>query len=215
MEQSKFYQIKNITEHEYTLVGCDGNVITRPIQDVDKSASVFTIEDAKEGDILVSGEVIFIFNKIHDVWINCLCSLHKDGSFIEEDYDLMTIKYGKEVYPATKEQREQLFQKMEEAGYEWDAKKKELKKIEQHPTAWSEEDEKIIKRIDSLLYSQCTIHGSEYESIHNWLKSFRHNHWKPSEQNIKDLEWCADLAKDKMGVGFHRLQVFIDEIKNL
>ena len=29
--------------------------------------------------------------------------------------------------PATKEQRDLLFQKMKEAGYEWDAEKKELK----------------------------------------------------------------------------------------
>ena len=33
--------------------------------------------------------------------------------------------------PATKEQRNLLFQKMREAGYEWDAEKKELIKIEQ------------------------------------------------------------------------------------
>jgi hypothetical protein len=80
---------------------------------------------------------------------------------------------------------------------------------------WGEKDEKIMKRVDSLLYSQCQIHGSEYEELHNWLKSIKPNHWKPSEQNIKDLEWCADLVKDKMGVGFHRLQVFIDKLKNL
>lgn len=49
----------------------------------------------------------------------------------------------------------------------------------------------------------------------DWLKSINPKHWKPSEQNIKDLEWCADLVKDKMGVGFHRLQVFIDELKSL
>jgi hypothetical protein len=58
-------------------------------------------------------------------------------------------------------------------------------------------------------------------SLYNDLKSLclkslkSQPHWKPSEQNIKDLEWCADLVKDKMGVGFHRLQVFIDELKNL
>ena len=52
------------------------------------------------------------------------------------------------------------------------------------------------------------------KEIVEWLKSLK-PHWKPSEQNIKDLEWCADLVKDKMGVGFHRLQVFIDELKQL
>ena len=37
------------------------------------------------------------------------------------------------VHPATKEQHDLLFQKMKEAGYEWDAEKKELKKIENRP----------------------------------------------------------------------------------
>ena len=31
------------------------------------------------------------------------------------------------IYPATKEQRDLLFQKMKEAGYKWDFMKKELK----------------------------------------------------------------------------------------
>jgi len=36
------------------------------------------------------------------------------------------------AYPATKEQRDLLFKKMKEAGYQWDAEKKELRKIEPH-----------------------------------------------------------------------------------
>ena len=35
---------------------------------------------------------------------------------------------------------------------------------------WSEEDERIIKRIDLLLYA---IHESEFEDIHAWLKSLK------------------------------------------
>ena len=37
------------------------------------------------------------------------------------------------VKPATKIQRDLLFQKMKEAGYEWNAEKKELKEIEDEP----------------------------------------------------------------------------------
>jgi len=94
------------------------------------NAHLWSIQDAKEGDVLVSDEVIFIFNNIHGVWVNCHCSLHKDGSFCEKNYDLMHIKYAETIYPATKEQRELLFEKINEAGYEWDSEKKELKKIE-------------------------------------------------------------------------------------
>ena len=137
MEQSKFYQIKNITEQEYTLVGCDGSVITRPILDVDKSASAFTIQDAKSGDVLATLDYILIFKEC----------LKKDGGVSYCHYDFGAGNpqfiytednnwyFGKEamVYPATKEQRDLLFQKMKEAGYEWDAEKKQLKKIEQKP----------------------------------------------------------------------------------
>ena len=37
-------------------------------------------------------------------------------------------------------------------------------------SAWSEEDEKTIKRIDSLLYA---INESDFEDIHAWLKSLK------------------------------------------
>jgi ribonuclease HII len=94
----------------------------------------WNIQDAKEGDVLYSGEVIFIFNRIKGEWIHCYCTLHRDGSFISENYDLMHIKLCKEVQPATKEQRELFFQKMKDAGYEWDSDKKELKKIEKAKT---------------------------------------------------------------------------------
>lgn len=97
---------------------------------VDCEYHPFTTKDAKEGDVLVSGEVIFIFNLIHGIWLNCHCSLHKDGSFNDGDYDLMTSRYFDEVYPATKEQRDTLFAKMKEHGYEWNADKRELKKID-------------------------------------------------------------------------------------
>lgn len=94
----------------------------------------WNIQDAKEGDVLYSGEVIFIFNRIKGEWIHCCCTLHRDGSFISENYDLMHIKHCKEVQPATKEQYDLLFQKMKEAGYEWDSDKKELKKIGESKT---------------------------------------------------------------------------------
>lgn len=132
MKQSKFYQIKNITEHEYTLCGCDGSVITRPIQDVDKSASAFTIQDAKDGDVLSyrDGQWIFIYKeKIDDSsfsYYTLYSTIHQDLTINDSGFTLLSDA----IIPATKEQRDLLFQKMKEASYEWDAEKKELKKIE-------------------------------------------------------------------------------------
>lgn len=98
------------------------------------------------------------------------------------------------------------------------------KQKEHHHTEWSDEDEKMFNRvIESMIDYQAIaidcgrsqIEKNAEEEI-KWLKSIKPQlHWKPSEENIKDLEWCADLVKEKMGVGFHRLQVFIDELKTL
>ena len=93
------------------------------------SYHLWSIEDAKDGDVLASGQVVFMFKMIHGVWLYCYCSLHNDGSFIADTYDLLTEKYFSEVHPATKEQRDLLFQKMKETGYEWDNVNKALKEI--------------------------------------------------------------------------------------
>lgn len=132
MEQSKFYQIKNITEHEYTLVDCGGSVITRPIQDVDKSSSAFTIQDAKVGDVLISQySKPFIYNGNHDsIYVGSYCGISIEGRFREATEKCHWTE-NVNIYPATKEQRDLLFAKMKEAGYEWDAKKKVLKKVEE------------------------------------------------------------------------------------
>ena len=91
---------------------------------------LWTIQDAKDGDVLVDvyGN-IGIFQKNDDFDWSSYCSLGSNGGFrcfaIEHELD--------GSHPATKEQRDLLFQKMKEEGYEWDAEKKELKKIEDEP----------------------------------------------------------------------------------
>ena len=97
-----------------------------------KEFHLWTIEDAKDGDVLVDineGKP-FIFKKTNtgpsddvasycDIFYNIF---HAAGTWTTTD-----------IIPATKEQHDLLFTKMKEAGYEWDVEKKELKKIEQKP----------------------------------------------------------------------------------
>ena len=136
MEQSKFYKIKNITEQEYTLVGCDGSVITRPIQDVDRLASAFTIQDAKDGDVLANDHHILILKELVYDWssngtpysVKAYCGIKPNGNF-EIGKDNWCFCGTLHILPATKEQRDALMKAMKEAGYEWDADKKELKKL--------------------------------------------------------------------------------------
>lgn len=119
--------VENVTNHTYgyDVVG-DGY-----FNDNTEGVRLWTIKDVKDGDVLASGHLVFIFKVIHGVWLNCHCSAHNDGSFIADSYNLLTNKYFSEVHPASKEQRDLLFAKMREEGYTFDFDKKELKKIEQ------------------------------------------------------------------------------------
>lgn len=92
---------------------------------------LWTIQDAKEGDVLTveRDKTPFIFkefDKFHPECPVAYCGIDDSGILVNSDDGWWTDE---EVYPATKEQYDLLFQKMKEAGYEWNNDKKELKKI--------------------------------------------------------------------------------------
>ena len=111
---------------------------------------LWTIQDAKDGDVLVDEDNnIGIYKEIEGIYwhsyIYLGCNNRLYGFSIGGSHVQNNTK------PATKKQRDLLFQKMEEAGYEWDAEKKELKKIEQKPAEWTEEDEDYYDAIITKL----------------------------------------------------------------
>lgn len=209
MEQGKFYQIKNITEHEYTLVGCDGSVIIRPIQYVDKSASAFTIQDAKAGDVISfndghGNDSIELIKSITDKKIEFWFCLTNGNRYEVFDgiipYTNIISREG--ATPAAKEQREQIEKAMTDAGYWWNAEELKLEKIEHNP-AWSEEDEFILKdaitAVDMMLTSEFQESNpnlyKSFEVAKHWLKSLKERYtWKPSENQMKALV-CACVGK--------------------
>lgn len=106
---------------------------------IDSKFHLWTIEDAKDGDILVVfppnvSEHIFIFKEIKGFSdtnvIDYYCELFNNNFRIKSEFAYMGDAIDNFV-PATKEQRDKLKKAMADAGYEWDVKKKELKKIEQ------------------------------------------------------------------------------------
>ena len=108
----------------------DNDCVGGDIESLDKEYHLWTIKDAKNGDILMANAP-FIFNGNLEGGIGCPgahCAINTLGEFqIPTSPRHWT---GHTTTPATKEQRDLLFAKMEEAGYEWDANKKELKGIE-------------------------------------------------------------------------------------
>lgn len=92
---------------------------------------LWTIQDAKEGDVLADGNLPFILKKIDaNNYSYAYCGISVDDGFkIKSEGKSGEWTWMQDIKPATKEQRDFLFQKMEESGYEWDAEKKELKKL--------------------------------------------------------------------------------------
>ena len=141
-------KITGIKDGNYTIESTYGYKGHNQFDVFDNSYRLWTIKDAKDGDVLATLNYIYIFDSIdkETETVGYYCLMKKsDGHFSFGDY-----KIHDEILnsiPATKEQRDLLFQKMKEAGYEWDAEKKELKKIEEEVNG---ED----YGIDSLFHAQ-------------------------------------------------------------
>ena len=177
---------------------------------------LWTIKDAKDGDVLVNqnGAMPFIFKECKNNHIYCYCGYtnRKDmffDSFINsEGEELYWLNlYYEQVYPAKRDQRDLLFRKMKEAGYEWDIKKKESKKISQEyplipdkcikPT-WSEEDERIYQSIMDDTVQENQLNGKQID----WFRDIKYRifaqpqkQWKPTEKQLISLS-CAIAALD-------------------
>ena len=108
-----------------------GNLQHRDTDIIEKEYHLWTIADAKDGDILCAkyenGEMPFIFTGKQDN--AAYCALNSFGEFLLPIAEWSLKK--NYVLPATKEQRDILFKAMHEAGYEFDFDRLELRKIEQ------------------------------------------------------------------------------------
>ena len=190
---------------------------------------LWTIKDAKDGDVLTTKNFIFIFKNIdNDNGVRYYC--HYEISNNEED-NLFEVSFpqcvmgrvgnGLSYYsPATEEQCNLLFSKMKEAGYKWDAEKKELKKIEQKP-AWSEEDEERLS--DAVFFVREYQIPTRDKRLLNtakeaekWLKSLKERYtWKPSDEQIDGIECAIKTLQHQLNVEDKRLDSLYNDLKKL
>lgn len=167
---------------------------------VDKCWHRWTIADAKEGDVLYSLDSCrpFIYKERKPYQqATAYCGINKYGKFFVRNTKDCIIVLDKYV-PATKEQRDLLFQKMKEAGYKWDSEKKELEKIEEKPAIeWSKEDEEVIDTTVSFLEEFSSKDYIVRKHCINWLKSLKDRYtWKPSDEQIHWLIWVINRLPD-------------------
>lgn len=163
---------------------------------------LWAIADAKNGDVLVCigkyGQEIGIIKEY--VGKYCCCDkCFETYCFVDWDGIFRTGEYmgSKEIYPATKEQRDTLMKAMADAGYTFDFEKKELKKIEDEPEnykqqvmskmtdffkdyirpnpAWGEEDDNCLSTIIAE-FSKCagkSVSKDEWMRCNDFLNSLK------------------------------------------
>ena len=159
---------------------------------VEKYYHKFNISDAKDGDVLDANGAPFIYKKHDKDYVYFYCGVNLAGEFIEAN-GIDTWNNNNKVYPATKEQRDLLFKKMKEAGYEFDFEKKELKKIgnknsllsdffkaeyergkaDAQKSAWSEEDEKMLDNLITYLDGRKNLLKEIKIAYIDWLKTLK------------------------------------------
>jgi len=125
------YCIYNIgLKKYYECLKIDGTVHTFDFS-IDNKSHIWTIQDAKDGDVLACNEEILLFKSYSvqgRISLYCWYNGQTNNFHSKEVVDtLMTTR--NKICPATKKQRDILFANMKEKGYEWNTDKKELKKI--------------------------------------------------------------------------------------
>ena len=123
-------QILDIQEQYYVGLDINGKYFVSSRFLDDDKIHFWTIQDVKDGDVLVNGSNIFIFHFINNRRLMGYCHVNMDdGNFyndIGKNECFCTIDAP--VTPATKEQRDALMKAMKDAGYEWNVEKKELRR---------------------------------------------------------------------------------------
>lgn len=163
------WHIDSFDNKNYQVTGRKGNHNYFPIAKQDEMCH-WTIADANPGDVLAfsyaSRPYILVYKGLYEkkfetlMSVFCFYSVEEDTYYDETD-NFHVMNTGEIITPATKEQRDLLFQKMQEAGYIFDFEKKELQEIhvideKTNPTC-NEEDEEYNGEdygIDSLYHAQ-------------------------------------------------------------
>ena len=173
------------------------------IENADNKYHLWTIQDAKDGDVLATENFIFIFKNIdsgNGVHYYCHYEISKHEDDNQFDVALPQSLMGRvgnsisHYSPATKEQRDELMKAMADAGYTFDFEKKELKKIEQKSNNnqfTPEQADVLDKHIDKLVEKKS---ATDFSDLRTW-------------KYIVDAVWT-----EKEGIGQYLDNPFTEEV---
>ena len=128
--KDKCYKV-NYNGCGYELVDQNGLSISSEYGTIDENAHLWTINDAKDGDVLACNEETLLFKSYSvqgRISLYCWYNGHTNNFHSKEVVDISLTTRNK-VCPATKEQCNLLFRKIKEAGFKWNKNKKVLKRL--------------------------------------------------------------------------------------
>ena len=215
------YHVLNIEDNKYQVetLGC---IFWYDEKYFDGLCRLWTIQDAKDGDVLAEDSCIFIIQKLGNksTFAKTYCSLYSDGDFYEGTMLYFDVDSTK---PATKEQRDSLMKAIADAGRTFDFEKKELKindfskhlkynpkapSIIEQKSAWSEEDNNNLR--DAIVIIDRYRMETQYDDIKkvcnhciDWLKSIKD---RIQPQPKQDGRWKWDEDDEK----FFRENIILD-----
>lgn len=123
------YQVEKKENYEYTLKNIHGGLLCVSFSN-EELIREWTIQDAIDGDVLACNEEILLFKSYsaqERISLYCWYNGQTNNFHSKEVIDTLLTKRNK-ICPATKEQLDTLMKAMNDAGYEWDIEKQELKK---------------------------------------------------------------------------------------
>ena len=175
-------QVTEIRDDEYCLWPLDAEIVGYlRIIDVDNEYHLWSIKDAKSGDMLANDHHILILKELVYDWysngipdsVKAYCGIKPSGNF-EIGKDNWCFCGTLHIHPATKEQRDTLMKAMADAGYIFDFEKKELRNIEQKSVIKMKTPEESLgisseeynKIVDECIYGDDkSTRGQEDEQI--------------------------------------------------
>lgn len=157
-KHQSIYQVEKIEDGYYILRHTHGGTFRVCVLH-DESLRLWTIQDAKDGDVLVHSsfmfdDFIFIYNNTSILQAYCYYS-NERNRFIIDDRGHHCPWNMQEVTPATREQRDTLEKAMADARYTFDFGKKDLKKIEQKLANKVEPKFKVGDKIIEKDFDEC------------------------------------------------------------
>ena len=178
------------------------------VKDLYDNFKLWTIDDVKNGDVLAAHECIVLFKEIDGLNIKCHCTYHFMNN---PSFYVNTLQNKSAFHPATKEQRDLLFQKIKEADYEWNTKELKLKTIEQkYDVSDNDSEKRFVQGDDRDKELSLSL---QIQAYLNTASDELYALGKPlcSEKHIKDIHKCMLMWKKLYDSYFHHIYTWSEE----